>query len=897
MRAVEHVFEIILRLYPKEFRRHYGDEMRAFVHARLGEPRYATPWGAFAFVWHVFVDGVGGAVREHLFARTPAARVSGAAPSHEAPIPHNEPPEELMATLVSDARYAVRTLRRRPAFTIVSAITLALGIGATSAIFGVIDSMLFRPLRYPAPEQIVVVSMTRGGSLREAPAYPDFVDWREQSRSFQSLGVSRSQSLNLTGRETPERLSGNFVSASLLTLLGAEPLAGRLFAHDETEVGTASPVAVISEGLWRRRFGADPAIVGSSIVLNAQPFTVIGIVPSTFAFFSGTEVYLPITYYPNNAGLTRKDHSMFVVGRLRPGVTLAAADAEMRTIGARLAEQFPTENAGSGAHVESLHTLLVGDVRAPLYIVMGAVTLLLCIACANVANLQLSHAVARRREMSVRSALGAGRWRLARQLLTESVILSALGGLLGVAVAYGGVALLIKILPIDLTFFSPIRVDGRVMAFAALVSIVTGIVFGLVPALHASRTNLKDALSTRTGGLAARVGRVELRGVFVVAQLALSIVLLVGAGLLTRTLVKLQQVDLGFDTSNLLTMEFRLPATKYTQPEQISNFFTRAIGEIRSVPGVRNAALVRAVPLSGNSDARAYAVAGAPEPEKGQAPVLQLNTVSPGYFQTIGLALVTGRDVTDHDDAHAPPVVVVNETFARREWPSVSAIGQRIRFVDSDRWLTVVGVARDAKHFGPADQPTPQAYIPYMQMPQIFTSVVVRANRDAIALGPLVREAIWRVDRDQPVWKIRTMDSLVANTLGSKRVLLALVGVFASVALLLAGVGIFGVMSFAVTQRTHEVGVRMALGASGSEVLRLIVGQGLRLTIIALLLGLASAAGAMRLMASQLFGVTPSDPVTFATVPIVLSAVAALACYLPARRASRLDPLTALRRE
>ena len=897
MRAVKHVFELILRLYPSDFRRQYGDEMRAFVQARLGEPRYASPWGAFGLVCHLLVDGVAGAVREHLVDFAASRSTSGTIPRRRPRISNNEPPEELMATLVHDARYAVRTLRRRPAFTIVAAITLALGIGATSAIFGVIDTMLFRPLRYPAPEQIVVVNMTRGGSLREPPAYPDFLDWREQSRSFQSLGVTRSQSLNLTGRETPERLSGNFVSASLLTLLGAEPLAGRLFTFAETEVGTAAPVAVISEGLWRRRFGAEPTIVGSTIVLNGQQFTVVGIVPSTFSFFGGTDVYLPITYYPNNAGLTRKDHSMFVVGRLRPNVTLASADAEMRAIGARLAEQFPSENAGSAAHVESLHTLLVGDVRAPLYIVMGAVTLLLLIACANVANLQLSHAIARRREMSVRSALGAGRGRLARQLLTESVILSALGGLLGVAVAYAGVALLISIIPIDLTFFSPIRVDGRVMAFAALVSILTGIVFGLAPAIHASRTNLNDALSTRTGGLSARVRGIEMRGVFVVAQLALSIVLLVGAGLLTRTLVKLQQVDLGFDTSNLLTMEFRLPATKYSQPKQISDFFTRAIAEIRAVPGVRSAALVRAVPLSGNSDARAYAVAGAPEPDKGQAPILQLNTVSPGYFKTVGLALVTGRDVNEHDDANAPPVAVVNETFARREWPNASAIGQRIRFVDSDRWLTVVGVARDAKHFGPADLPTPQAYIPFMQMPQIFTSVVVRANRDAVALGPLVREAIWRVDRDQPVWKIRTMDSLVANTLGSKRVLLALVGVFASVALLLAGVGIFGVMSFAVAQRTHEVGVRMALGASGGEVLRLIVGQGLRLTVIALLLGLAAAAGATQLMASQLFGVTPSDPVTFATVPIVLCAVAALACYLPARRASCLDPLTALRRE
>ena len=896
-RLMEWTFEVVLRLYPESFRAEFADEMRAFVQARAAESRYASPWGA-AHLWiHVLWDGLAGAVRERAIARRQRHDAAPAASVSSYPLPDAYPPEEIMVTLINDVRYAVRTLRRRPGFTLVSAITLALGIGATAAIFGVIDGMLFRPLRYPAPEQIVVVNMTRGTSLREPPAYPDFLDWREQSRSFQSLAVVRFQSMNLTGRDTPERLSGSFVSASLFPLLGAEPIAGRVFSPDETEIGTARPVAVMSEGVWRRRFGADPGIVGRAIVLNGQPFTVIGIIPSTFTFFGGTDVWLPITYYPNTAGLTRKDHSMTVVGRLRAEVTVAGAESEMRAIAARVAERYPAENGGTGAHVESLHALLVGDVRAPLYIVMGAVALLLLIACANVANLQLSHAVARRREMSVRAALGAGRQRLARQLLTESVILSVIGGVLGLVVAYGGVAVLVKIIPIDLTFFSPISVDARVMAFAALIAIGTGVVFGLAPALHASRTNLNDALATRTGGLAARVGRVELRGVFVIAQIALSVVLLVGAGLLARTLVKLQQVDLGFDTSNLLTMEFRLPATKYTEPRQISDFFTRAVTELRSVPGVRDAALARAVPLSGNSDGRAYAVAGAPAPEKGRAPTLQLNTVSPGYFRTLRLPLIAGRDVDEHDGADAPRVVVINETFARREWPNGSALGQRIRFVDSEQWLTVVGVARDAKHFGPSDEPRPQAYIPYMQAPQIFTSVVVRANRDAMALAPAIREAIWRVDRDQPVWKVRTMESLVDDALGSKRVLLGLIGAFATVAVLLAGVGIFGVMSFAVTQRTHEVGVRMALGARGSEVLRLIVGQGLRLTAIALVIGLIAASGAMRLLANQLFGVTPSDPVTFAAVPLVLGAVATIACYLPARRASRLDPLVALRRE
>jgi putative ABC transport system permease protein len=895
MRLVERAFEIVLRLYPPAFRREFGDEMRTFVRARLTEPRYASPAGRLRLLAQLLLDGMVGLLREH--ARSlrlgPTTADVVAAHSHADPAP----PEEIMATLAHDVRYALRTLRRRPAFTIVSAITLALGIGATTAIFGVIDSLLLRPLRYPNPDQIVVVTATREGSLREPVAYPDFIDWREQAKSFQSLAVARWQSLNLTGRESPERLSGSFISASFFPLLGAEPVAGRLFRVEETEIGTARPVAVISEGLWRRQFGADAGLLGRAIVLNGQPFTVIGIIPSTFSFFSDVDVWLPITYYPNSGGLTRKDHSMTVIGRLRPEVTLGSAQSEMRVIGARLAERFPVENGGSGVYIESLHTLLVGAARTPLYIVLAAVALLLIIACANVANLQLSHAVARRREMSVRAALGAARQRLARQLLTESVILSGFGGGLGLLVAYGGVTVLRKIIPMDLTFFSPIRVDARVMAFAAIVSILTGVVFGLVPALHASRTDLNDALSSRAGSLTARIGRVELRGVFVVAQISLSVVLFAGAGLLARTLMNLQHVDLGFDPSNVLTMEFRLPAAKYSEPQQISQFFTRALAEIRSIPGVANAALVRAVPLSGNSEGRAYAVGGRPEPEKGRAPTLQLNTVSPGYFQTVRLPLIAGRDVNEHDDAQAPPVVVVNETFARREWPNASALGQRIRFVDSDRWLTVVGVARDAKHFGPADQPIPQAYVPYMQLPQIFTSVVVRATRDPLALGPLVREAIWRVDRDQPVWKIRTMDSLVDGALGSKRVLLGLVAAFATVAVLLAGVGIFGVMSFSVTQRTHEVGLRMALGAQGGEVQRLIVGQGLRMTVIALVIGLTAALGATRLMASQLFGVAPADPVTFAAVPLVLGAVAVIACYLPARRASRLDPLAALRQE
>ena len=897
MSATERLSRALLRLYPRRFRDEFGDDVIAFVHARASEARYATRAGRVRLVVHVLADGLAGAARERCATvlnrhRLPVpAAIDAALPSTTVP------PEELMVTLAQDLRYAVRTLRRRPAFTVVAAVTLSLGIGATAAIFGFVDVLMFRPLRYPASHELVTVTMTRGSSLREPAAYPDFLDWREQASSFQSVAVARWQSINLTGGDAPERLAGNFGSASLLTMLGAEPIAGRVFLPEETETGTARPVVVMSEGLWRRRFGADPGLVGQTIMLNGQAFTVIGIVPSTFTFFAGTDVWLPIAYYPNASGLTRKDHSMTVLARLRPEVTLAAARAEMRAVGARLAQLYPDENGGSGVHVESLHTLLVGDVKGPLYIVLGAVAVVLLIACANVANLQLAHAVARRREISVRAALGAGRGRLARQLLTESLILSVLGGALGIAVAHAGVAVLTRIVPIDLTFFNPIAVDARVLAFAAAVAIGTGIIFGLAPALHASRTDLNDALATRASGLVARVGRVDLRGAFVVAQIALSVVLLVGAGLLARSLTKLREVDLGFDPSNVVTMEFRLPATKYDEPRKIADFFTRAIEEIRAVPGVGSAALVRAIPFSGNGDSRAYAVDGAPEPATGKAPILQLNTVSSDYFETVRLPLVAGRDIDPRDDPSAPPVVVVNETFARREWPNASAIGRRVRFIDSERWFTVVGVVRDAKHFGPTDAPRPQMYVHYKQNPQIFTSVAVRAAGDAAQLGNAVRDAIWRVDRDQPVWKIRTLASIVDGALGSERVLLGLVATFAAVSLLLAAVGIYGVMSFAVTQRTHEVGVRIALGARRGQVIRLVVGQGLRLTAVALVVGLIAAVGASRVLASELFGVTPADPFTFAVVPLVLGAVAVMACYLPARRASRLDPLAALRRD
>lgn len=893
----ERCYRALLLLYPRAFRARFGAELLDFARARRAESRFRGTTGALRLAGFLLADLVGTA---------PAARWSAVRESRHARAEHRalrkrthpRPKSigERMNSLLQDFRFAVRSLGRRPGFTLVAALTLALGIGANSAIFSVVYAVLIRPLPYPEADRLVAVWGTAGSRGQQSIAYPDYFEWREQNRTLDDIGVYRAQSVNLTGVETPQRLIGTFASASFLRVLDATAERGRLFSDRETEIATKEPVAVVSHEAWQTHFGADPALVGKSISLNGTVFVVIGITPPGFTVpvFGIPDVYLPMPYYPNAGGLDRGSRSIWAIGRLKPGVARAAAQTDLAAIAHRQAELYPETNAGAGAEVQSLKEFVVGPTRAALYIVFAAVGVVLLIACANVANLQLARGTTRQRELSVRAALGAGRGRIVRQLLTESIALSLIGGAAGLALALGGTKWLAtagaNILPPGFD----IRMNPAVVLFALGLSLASGILFGIAPAWRASRAQLHDMLRTRSG---AASGRGRTRNALVVAQLALSLTLLTCAGLLMRSLMKLQHVDTGFDATNLMTMQLRLPPTKYDTPEKIWAIFQQMIAEIRAVPGVESAALVRAFPLTGNGETMPLTVDGQPPAPAGQAPSVQLNTVTSAYFATMRIPRLAGRDISDVDRADSPPVVIVNTELAQRTWPGQSALGKRIQFGGDPRWWTVVGVVGAAKQFALNETPLLQAYIAHAQRPQIFTAIAVRTTDDPLHLANAVRDAIWRADRDQPVWGVRTMSQLLDSAVGSPRMIVDLMAGFAVVALLLAAIGIYGVLSYTMAQRTHEMGIRMALGAEGQRVVWMIVREGMALVGVAVALGTVASLGAARLLRAQLFGVGTSDPLTFIVVAALLSAVALAACYLPARRASRVDPTEAMRTE
>ncbi|HKE91854.1 MAG TPA: ABC transporter permease [Gemmatimonadales bacterium] len=802
-----------------------------------------------------------------------------------------------MDTLLQDLKYAARQLASRPGFTAVAVLTLALGIGATTAIFSVADAVLLRPLPYPDAARLTVLWGARGTQRPLLFPIPDFVDWRARNHSFVDMGIVRSQSVNLTGTDKPDRLIGSFISASTLRLLGARTVLGRLFTEQETAIGAGQQVAVISYGAWQGRFGGAPDIVGRSVSLNGRPHVVIGVTAQQFQdAFGPIEVWLPITSAPNPAWFQRGQPNVWAVALLKPDVTLADAQRDLSSIAAQLAAEYPTTNGGSDAFVLPLRGFLVGGTRATLMIVLAFVGVVLLIACANVANLQLARATSRVREISVRAALGASRLRLVRQLLTESLALSILGGALGVGLAYWTVGAIVAAAPGGLPTFGSVGINVRVLTFSTAVIVLSGLLFGIAPALHGTRVDLGAALTQRSGD-GGRGGRFDLRQTFVAIQMALCIVLLVGAGLLARTLAALRQVDPGFDTDRLLTAEFRLPAIKYNTPEKMNQFMTSALAAIRAVPGVRRAALVNAMPLSGNWGGIQYASLDHPELNTATAPMAQLNGMSDGAFAAMGIRL-EGRDFDTRDRAGAPLVVIVNEELARRTWPGQRALGQRLRLVLApDTTAEVIGVAANVKQVTLSEPATPQIYQPMLQAPGIFNTVAARTTGDPDALNAAVRAAIWSVDPDQPVWKMRSMEFLVRRDFAAPRFTMALTLAFALIALLLAAVGVYGTMSYAVVQRTREVGIRMALGARRVEVVRLVLRRGLAVIAIALAVGLTAALGLAPLLRRQLFGVVPLDPVTFMAVPLVLTAVALVACYLPARRAAAVDPMVALRTE
>jgi putative ABC transport system permease protein len=815
-------------------------------------------------------------------------------------------------TLIQDLRYGARMLLKNPGFTAVAALTLALGIGANTAIFSVVNGVLLRPLPYYESERLVMVWANRPIlqaqiGLEDLPVtVADFVGWRDQNQVFEHMAALWTPRMNLTGGGEPKSVVGLRASASLFPLLGARLAVGRAFLPEEDRAG-ADRVVVISHALWQQHYGADPKIIGQKIILNNETYTVIGVtapdfqfprkgeVPTSFYLGVATKVdfYLPIAFTPELMN-NRAGGFLTVIARLKPGISVEQASAEMNAIARRLTEQYPKTNTDKGVRLAPLQQQVVGKARTALLVLLGAVGFVLLIACANVANLLLARAAGRQKEMAIRAALGAGRWRVVRQLLTESLPLAISGGAAGLLLAWWGVDLLLAVAPDNLPRVYDIRLDTRVAGFTLLISLLTGVVFGLLPALQASKIDL--GVTLKEGGRdAAGLLRRRLRGFLVVSEVALAFVLLIGAGLLIRSFARLTEVDPGLDPRGVLTMDIALPFAKYRDGRSLA-FFQQTLERVRSLPGVEAAAAVSSLPLSGAHASGGFAIEGRPSPTE-QTFNAWLCTISPDFFKTFRVPLIKGRLIAESDGAKAPPVVIVNESLARDYFANEDPLGKRITILGDTR--EIVGVVGDVKHSALDEEAKREIYLPMAQarFPPIFMSLAVRTSGDLMQMVAAVRGQVWGVDKDIPISNIETMERLMDKSVAPRRFNLLLLGAFALVGLALAGVGLYGVMSYTVTQRTREIGVRMALGANRVDVLRLVIGEGMKLALIGALLGLGGALALTRLLKTLLFGVSATDPLTFIVIAAVLIFVALLACWIPARRAASMDPLVSLRVE
>lgn len=805
---------------------------------------------------------------------------------------------------MNDFRYSLRVLIKNPAFTLTALLTLALGIGVNTAIFSVVDSVLLRPLPMSDPDRVVSVweHSLRAGVDRNEMAPANFFDLRNQNQVFDHVGAFGDTSMNLTGAGEPERLDARLVTANVFALLGAKPVLGRTFSPEEDQFGMHR-VVVLSDALWQRRFHRDPAIVGRTIMLNAESYTVVGVMPPDFFFpVREGELWTPWAMQPEEAG-GRGDHYVRVIARLKPGVTIEQANAGVEAIATRLSTEYPRTNEGLGFLVSSFHEDYVGNLRTPILILFAAVALVLLIACANVANLLLAQATSRRREIAIRLALGASRLAIVRQLLVESMLLAGGGAVLGLLGAIWGVQWLSKLVPESLSKLQSVSVDARVFVFTLGVTVLTAVVFGATPAFHASRSKPGDTLSEVGRDVAGGNSGRYVRRVLVVAEVALAVVLLVGAGLLVRSFQRLRQVDPGFRTDNLVTMRMVLPHSKYATQEQRRAFYDEMLRRVDELPGVESAGVITFLPLSFSGMNFAFSIEGRTAPGDMQLPLAVYRVVSPDYFRALEIPLQRGRFFDAHDTAEAPPVVIVNRRLAEHFWPGEDPTGKRMKIGPADSpnpWAVVAGVVGDVRQGGLYGEQDFGIYVPYAQERRGFVAprdLVVRTTGDAAQLASAVRQAVWAVDKDQPISNVRTMDHVLATAVSRERFQTLLLALFATLALALACVGLYGVISYAVVQRTHEIGVRMALGAQPGDVLRLVINQGMLLMLIGLVLGIGGAFAVTRVMTEMLFGVTATDPLTFAGVPIVLGVIALLACYIPARRATKVDPLVALRYE
>ncbi|MEP6571966.1 MAG: ABC transporter permease [Gemmatimonadota bacterium] len=807
-----------------------------------------------------------------------------------------------MHTILQDIRYAARQLLKNPGFTFVAVLTLALGIGANTAIFSVVNGVLLRPLALPSPDRLAVLWTTweKRGQLEGSVSGPNFLDWKQQTKSFSGMAAFKTGDPTFSGDGAAERVHGGRVTADFFTVLGVTPALGRAFALDEDRQGAAD-VVVISDGLWHRRFGASPSAVGRQVTISGQSFTIIGVLPAGFEFplLSDAEAWVPLTS-DTIFQTQRGNNSSHVIARLKPGASLASANDDLRSVADRLARTYPKDDAQTSARLVGLQEQVTGNVRPALIMLLAAVLLVLLIASTNVANLLMARSAARLGEMAVRSALGASAGRLFRQLITESVLLAVAGGSLGVVLGSWILSGLVAVSPANLPRLAEIHLDGRVLGFTILVTLVTGLVFGLLPALEAARAGSAQSLRATGRGLAGQGGM--LRHSLVVAQMALALMLLVGASLLIRSFLQLRQVDSGFRTENILTAEVALPDARYGSPAKAEAFFAELLPRIRALPDVRSAGGVFGLPLTSFNLGLGFSIRGLPRPADGEWPESRVSGVTPGYLETMSVPLRRGRMIGEQDGPDAEGAIVVNESLARKYFPGENPVGRQIQLEGSvtdgpDRLRTIVGMVGDVRDENPALEPKPEMYVPYAQFPIGFMTLAVRTSGAPGAAAPGIAAALRDMDPNIPLSSIRTMGELTDASLAQPRFYMLLLACFAATALVLAAVGVYGVIAYGVSQRLREMGLRMALGATPGDVRALIVRQGFLLAVAGAVLGGVAALAASRLLARLLFGISATDPMTYAVTTGALLLAALAACVIPARRATRVDPMVALRGE